>query len=180
MRLGWRDHLQTAGDLALLGYAVVLTAGLALPAASCAVGRYLESGFWPPGRVLWADFRRLLLPGLAAAGALAVAAGLVVLDVQALRSGRVPGGGPALVALVVAGLLIAGLAGLAVVTGPRAALRLATDRPALLVRASAVVGVALVLTVLVHPVLVPVLAGFTLFAMHVLVARLEPVARLNP
>ncbi|MEV6488732.1 hypothetical protein AB0M20_08855 [Actinoplanes sp. NPDC051633] len=173
----WRDAFRTGTDLAVVGFAVLLaalplvTAGAALLTASRAIGRYLETDSWPPGRLLWADFRRSLLPGLAASAVFVVVAGLIVLDVLALRSGRVPGGPPAMAAVAVAGLLIAGLSGLALVIGPRAALRLAGERPGTLAGAAAVASVALTLAVLIHPVLIPVLLGHTMFAMHVLASR---------
>src|SRR3954454_8388545 len=124
MRPGWRDAVQTAADLALVGFAAtlaclpVVTAGAALLTASRAVGHHLATGSWPSGRVVRADFRRLLLPGLAASAALAVVACFLVVDAVVLSSGRVPGGPPALAAvliaaLLIAGLLIAGLTGLA-------------------------------------------------------------------
>ena len=160
----------------MLASVPLVTAGAAVLTASRAVGHYLETDSWPSGRALWADFRRSLLPGLAASAVLAAIAGVLVLDALAVSSGRVPGGPPALAALiiaalVIAGLLIAGLGGLALVAGPRAALRTASDRPGLLAGVSAVAGVALTLAVLIHPVLVPVLFGHAIFAMHVLVAR---------
>ena len=54
--------------------------------------------------------------------------------------------------------------------GPRALLRLAAARPVVPVAAAGVVVLAAALVLLIHPVLTPVLLGYTLFALHVVAA----------
>ena len=83
----------------------------------------------------------------------------------------------------------AGFAGLVVVAavdrpaGTRvlaAALAMSVARPRTLAAATGVVTLAAVLAVLVHPVLVPVLVGYALFALHVVARRPAPGPRPNP
>ena len=193
----WRDSLRLAADLALLGIVVTLlslplvTAGAAVATGSHAIRHLITEGRWPSLADCWAVFRRRLLPGLAAGPAAAAFAGLaagpvvaafavlVVLDVAGLRRGAVPGGGPALVAVLTAAAFAAGYIALtAVVAGTgergvaREALALAFGRPVTVVAAAAVLTVAGLLATLVHPALVPVLAGYVLFALHVVTPRL--------
>jgi hypothetical protein len=170
MRRDWRETLTLAADLALLGLLMVaaalpvVTAGAAVTTGSAAVHRYLSDGRWPGPGFCWRVFRRSLLPGFGAAPACAAAVALVVLDLLALRAGRVPGGVPLMAVTIAAAALPAGYAGL-VLAG-------ASDRgPAVVARAAGVIVLAVLLAVLVHPVLVPVLAGYTLFALHVLARR---------
>ncbi|AGL17303.1 DUF624 domain-containing protein [Actinoplanes sp. N902-109] len=176
MRHDWRDTLRTATDLAVLGFAMtaaalpLVTAGAAVATGSAAVRHHLDTDSWPPARELWTVFRRTLLPGLAATALLLVVAALVLLDVAALRAGAVPGGLPLTVLLIVPGLLAVGFAGLlAVTTDLRAARALAT--PARLLAAGGVVALTVLLALLVHPVLTPLLAGYGLFALHVITRR---------
>jgi len=181
MRRDWRETVRIATDLALLGLLTalaalpVVTAGAAVATAGSAIHHHLEYDRWPAPGFCWSVFRRRLLPGLAATAGCLVAAALVVADVLALRAGVVPGGVLLLVLTVVVACLAAGCAGLLVVAdsarlagqpGPSAA-----GRPAAVVSAAAVLVVAVVLGALVHPVLVPVLAGYTLFALHVIARR---------
>ena len=193
-RRDWRDTVQVAADLALLGLLValaalpVVTAGAAVATGSAAVHHYLEHDRWPGTRFCWAVFRGRLLSGFLASAVFAAAMTLVVVDVLALRAGVVPGGTP-LIALTVAVVAVAaGYAGLVVVaagaeddarvTGTPPPARSGTvGRPVTVASAAGVVALAVFLGLLVHPALTPVMAGFTLFALHV-VARRTGVRRL--
>lgn len=177
---GWRDSVRSAADLALLGFLVtgaalpLVTAGAAVATGSAAIRHHLDHDGWPPARTSLRTFRRALLPGLAASAAVLLLAALVAVDVRALRAGAVPGGPVVTVAVLVAAGLGGGFAGLLAVAAPgrkplAAALRLA--RPALLAAATGVVALTVVLAVLVHPVLIPPLIGYGLFALHVLTRR---------
>ena len=180
----WRDSLRLAADLALLGIVVTLlslplvTAGAAVATGSHAIHHLTTRGRWPSLADCWASFRARLAPGLVAGPAVAVAVVLIVLDVAGLRRGAVPGGGPALVAVLTAAALAAGYVGLvAVLAGgrergaARAALTLAFGRPLAVVAAAAVLAVATLLAMFVHPALVPVLAGYAIFALHAVTRR---------
>jgi hypothetical protein len=92
-----------------------------------------------------------------------------------VSAGRVPGGLPVAAALILLAAGLAGLTALAVVetAGPRAVLRLAAARPVVPIAAAGVVVVAAALVLLIHPVLTPVLLGYTLFALHVVSASLN-------
>jgi hypothetical protein len=194
----WRDSLRLAADLALLGIVVtllslpLLTAGAAVAAGSFAIGHLIAAGRWPSFADLWAFFRRRLLPGLVAGPAVAVATVLVVVDVAALRRGAVPGGGPVLTAVLAVAALAAGYVALVAVragtvnAGPsgievldggaaRSALAIALSRPVVPLAAAGVLGVAALLAWFVHPVLVPVVAGYVLFALHVVTPRVTGV-----
>jgi hypothetical protein len=180
----WRDSLRLAADLALLGIVVTLlslpliTAGAAVATGSHAIHHVTTRGRWPSFADCWEAFRARLVPGLVAGPAVAVATVLIALDVAGLRRGAVPGGGPALVAVLTAAALTAGYAGLvAVLAGARSrgaareALTLALSRPPAAVSAAAVLAVAALLAMLVHPALVPVLVGYALFALHTVTAK---------
>ncbi|MET8154625.1 hypothetical protein ACIBSW_07700 [Actinoplanes sp. NPDC049668] len=183
MRRDWRDTVQVATDLALLGLVVtaaalpLLTAGAAVAAGSAAVHHHLAHDRWPSARLSWAVFRRALVPGLLAGPACVAAAALIVVDLLAVRRGAVPGGTPLLLLTATLVAAAAGYAGLAVV-----AIGARPDRPwrdaargvplnRALPAAAGVLALAGVLAVLVHPVLVPVLAGYALFALHVVARR---------
>ena len=180
----WRDTVRNAADLAILGFAAtvaslpLVTLGAAVGTASEAVRHFQAYETWPPISSLGATFRRRLAPGLWAGPALTAVAVLIGLDVLGLRRGVVPGGGPVLGAVLAATVLAAGLAALVAVLGgrPRTAYALAVARPPLLLAASGVVLVGGVLALLVHPALVPVLAGFALYALHAVTARLQPAS----
>ncbi|MFF0098120.1 hypothetical protein ACFYO8_02175 [Micromonospora sp. NPDC005257] len=193
---GWRDTLREATDLALLGFAVALTAlpvltlAPALATAAAALHDRSVTGAWPDARTSLTRFGRALPAGVAAGAVALAAAGLVAADLVALATGRVPGGGPALTltAVVVAALL--GYAGLVTVavgrTGSRgwraAARRVARacpERPGVWAAASGVCALAVLLGVLVTPVAVPILGGYALAALHALDAR-RPVAAPEP
>ncbi|MCA2213115.1 hypothetical protein [Jidongwangia harbinensis] len=181
VRPSWRDTVRLAADVALLGIVTtaaalpVVTAGAAAAAGSAAMHHFLEYDRWPTPAASWRVFRRSLLPGLAGtAGAL-----LLVLNLLALHRGVVPGGRvlTALTATLMvvaagyAGLLLAAF-GSAPHRGWRAALRqTAAARPAAVAATAGVILVAVVLAVLVHPALMPVLAGCALFALHGMARR---------
>jgi hypothetical protein len=190
VRPDWRESLSLAADLALLGIVTtiaclpVVTAGAALATASSAVDHACRERRLPSTMDIWSTARRALLPGFGATFVAAAAAGLLWLDLRGVASGRVPGGSPILVATGLLGLAGIATAAVAVVlvgrTGGqgwahaiRAAATLLGQRlwlgPAVLavLAVVAVLGMAL-------PVLVPVLTGMALFALHV-VAR--PLSR---
>ena len=181
MPVRWHDTVRTAGDLAVLGFLVFLaslplvTAGAAVLTGSAAVRHHLERDAWPSAEQNWRTFRRAFLPGLAGLAAVAVVAWLITVDLLAVSAGRVPGGLPVAAALILLAAGLAGLTALAVVetAGPRAVLRLAAARPVVPIAAAGVVVVAAALVLLIHPVLTPVLLGYTLFALHVVSASLN-------
>nr|WP_221380085.1 hypothetical protein [Actinoplanes polyasparticus] len=182
----WRDSLRFAADLALLGILVtlaclpVVTAGAALGTGSAALHRLLSIGRWPTAAECLLDFRTRLVPGLFAGPLVLAAAWLVVVDVAALRRGDVPGGAAAVAAVLLAAALGAGFAalvvGLAGSPAPHSVRRagaLAAGRPQALAATTGVALVAAALAAFVHPVLLPVLAGFALFAVHAVLFRLN-------
>ncbi len=151
----------------------MVTAGAAVATGSAAIRHHLDHDAWPSPRALGATFARALLPGLGWSVALVAAVALITIDFLAVRAGAAPGGPVALAALLVVALGVAGLAGLLAVTAsPPAAWRLA--RPGPLLASAGVVGLAALLAVLVHPGLIPVLAGYALFALHVVARRAGP------
>ncbi|HET6529420.1 MAG TPA: hypothetical protein VFH03_02205 [Actinoplanes sp.] len=172
MRHSWRDSVATAADLALLGFLVtlaavpVVTAGAAVLTGSRAVSVFLREDRWPSGRECRAVFRRAIRPGLAGSVVVAVAAALLAADLAALRSGAVPGGVPLMAVVALVALAGSGLTALAVVSWEQVPLR-AVARPRALIAASGVTGLVALLALLGHPVLIPVLVGFWLFAVHV-------------
>ena len=175
-RRDWRDTGRVAADLALLGLLVsaaalpVVTAGAAIATGSAAVHHYLEHDRWPGPRFCWRVFRRRLLPGFAVMLACAAAATLVAADLRALKAGWVPGG-PAMMAVTgVASIAAVGYLGLVVVAAGAGRDALA-GRPGTAVGMAGVVALAVLLGTLVHPVLVPVLAGYTIFALHAVARR---------
>jgi hypothetical protein len=180
MPVRWQETVRTAGDLAVLGFLVflaalpVVTAGAAVLTGSAAVRRHLEIDSWPSAGESWRTFRRSLLPGLAGLVAVAVVGRLIAVDLLAVSAGRVPGGLPVSVALILLAAATIGLTGLAIVeaAGPREVLRLAVARPVVPVALAGVVVLAAGLVLLIHPVLTPVLLGFTLFALHVVTGSL--------
>jgi hypothetical protein len=159
-------RLRLAADLALLGFLMTLaslplvTAGAAVAAGGAAIRHQLDHDSWPPPRVLAPVFRRALLPGLGVVALL----GLLALDLWALGTGLVPGGPPVLVVTAAVALAAAGCAGLLAAAAP--------IRPVPLAAASGTVLLAAVLTLLTHPLLLPVLAAYTLYALHALARRL--------
>ena len=187
MRRDWRETVRIATDLALLGFLVtcvalpLVTAGAAVAAGSAAVHHHLEHDRWPGVRATWAVFRRSFAPGLLAGLATAAAVLLLVVDVLAVRAGAVPGGAPLLaltVLLAAAGAGYGALVVVAVGADPAHSWRNAVAGLPGHGRAAAgvagVVTLTAVLAVLIHPALVPVLAGYALFATHVVTRRLSP------
>jgi hypothetical protein len=187
VRVDWRDSLSTAADVALIGIAVtvaaapLVTAGAAVRTGSVAVWHVIGGGSRATVGELWAVFRRSLLPGLAATVVVLAAAGLLVVDLVILSSGRVPG---APVALVLTGGLAAVGATLVALTvvrlgrepecgwvaAARWAGRTARHFPGTAVAVAFALVLAAVLAVLV-PATAPLLVGFALFALHVLTRR---------
>jgi hypothetical protein len=183
VRPDWRESLSLAADLALLGIVTtiacvpVVTAGAALATASSVVDHACRDRRLPSIMDIVRTARRALLPGFAATAVAMAAAGLLWLDLRAVAIGRVPGGYPVLVATALLGLAAIATAAVAVVLvgrtdglgwirAVRAAANLLSARPAL---APAVLGVLAVVAVLgvALPVLVPLLIGMALFALHV-------------
>jgi len=186
---GWLDTIRNASDLALLGILVtvgslgIVTAGAAVATASAAVHDWSADERWPGVRVTLGRFARGLLPGALPTLAAILGGGLLILNLAAIARDEVPGG----VALAVPTLLIliaaAGLAGLTVVevgrtggVGWRAAAKAALAggqrRPSAVLACAGVVALVGALGLMIIPVLVPVLAGYAIFAMHAVDRRL--------
>ena len=187
MRRDWRETVRIATDLALLGFLVTLaalplvTAGAAVAAGSAAVHHHLEYDRWPAARACWSVFRRSFVPGLLAGLAVAAAALLLAIDVLAVRSGTVPGGTPLLALTALLGVAGVGYGALVVVAvgaeperGRRAVAAGVARRGRAAAGAAGVLLLTALLALLVHPMLVPVLAGYALFALHVVTRRLSP------
>jgi hypothetical protein len=171
------SRLRDAADLALLGIVVtllslpVVTAGAAVGAGSAAVHHLVAYGRWPSFVECWASFRSRLVRGLWVGPSILAGAALVAADVAALRRGAVPGGAVATtLVLTAAAFGCAFLALLAV----RAGGAVVTYRPVTVCAAAGIVVVAGVLAIFVHPVLLPALFGYVLFAVHVVVRSLGP------
>ncbi|NMO54755.1 DUF624 domain-containing protein [Actinoplanes sp. TBRC 11911] len=165
-------HFRNAADLALVGILVtllslpVVTAGAAVGAGSAAVYHLVAYGRWPSFVEVWSSFRSRLVRGLWVGPVVLVAGGLVAADIAALRRGAVPGGAVATTLVVTAAAFGAAFLALLAV---RAGGAVVTYRPVTVCAAAGILLVAAVLAVFVHPVLVPVLAGYVLFALHVVV-----------
>ncbi|MEU8113957.1 hypothetical protein [Micromonospora sp. NPDC048947] len=187
-RRDWRDVARDAADLALLGILLtlaavpLLTAAAAAGTASAAVHDWTRTGSWPSARTTVRRFGRAVLPGVPVSLLALVGAALLAADLAALATGRVPGGPAALLvtALIAAGL--AGYGGLVVVevggngggrwwASARRAARACLDAPTRWAALTGVVALAGLLTVLVTPVAVPILAGYTVAALHAVAAR---------
>ncbi|MBQ0978268.1 MULTISPECIES: hypothetical protein [Micromonospora] len=187
-RRDWRDVARDAADLALLGILLVLaavplvTAAAAVGTASAAVHDWTRTGSWPSARTTVRRFGRSVLPGAPVSLLALTVAGLLAADLAALATGRVPGGPVALLvtALVAAGL--AGYAGLVVVevggngggrwrAATRSAARACLDAPTRWAALTGVTALAGLLAVLVTPVAVPILAGYTVAALHAVARR---------
>ncbi|MEV4510476.1 hypothetical protein AB0K00_16095 [Dactylosporangium sp. NPDC049525] len=183
-RRDWKDTVTVGADVALVGIAVtvcslpVLTAGAAVHAGSVAVRDIIDGSAVRPS-VLWRVFRRSLLPGAAATLATATAAWLLLFNLGAVASGRVPGGLPVLVGTgaVAAALLAAcafGVVHLAHHHSWPGALRWAAGavwrQPLTAAMVAGVSSIAAVIGALI-PVTAPLLVGYLLFAVHVIVAR---------
>ncbi|MFK3985305.1 hypothetical protein ACI2K4_33640 [Micromonospora sp. NPDC050397] len=189
-RPDWRDTLRNASDLALVGILTtvaalpVLTAGAAVATASAAVHHWSANETWPGVRPVLRGFRHALLPGVVATLVAGGTAALLTLNLLALGNGVVPGG-PVLIAVTaLLALSAAGLAGLTVVQigrqdgqGWRQAVRrawqVALGRPVVPLALAGVLALVAVLCGLVLPLLTPILAGYTLLALHATVRRIE-------
>ncbi|WP_435205788.1 hypothetical protein [Micromonospora sp. bgisy143] len=188
-RRDWRDVARDAADLALLGIlltlaaAPLLTAAAAAGTASAAVHDWTRTGSWPSARTTLRRFGRSALPGVPV-GLLALAVlGLLAADLAALAAGRVPGGPPVLAVTGLVSAALAGYAGLVVVeagrngggrwrVAARSSARACLDAPARWAALTGVTALAGLLAVLVTPVAVPILAGYTLAALHAVASRL--------
>ncbi|MET7424887.1 hypothetical protein [Dactylosporangium sp. NPDC005555] len=186
-----RDFTETvtvAADLALVGIAVtvcslpVLTAGAAVHAGSVAVRDIVDGS-----KVRVAELRRVflrsLLPGAVCTVAAATLGWLLLFNLGAVASGRVPGGLPVLVGTVAvaAALLAAGALGVVHLAHHHSwpgALRWAAGtvwrQPLTAAMVAGVSSIAAVIGAMV-PVTAPLLVGYLLFAFHVLAARRAPV-----
>jgi hypothetical protein len=179
----WGDRLRSAADLALLGVVLtlaslpVVTAGAAFTTGSFAMNHFVDHDTWPASRAVLAEFRRRLRPGLVAGPAVLAAAGLIALDLRALHRGVVPGGVPMIAVLLLAAAAGVGYLGLVVVRAGRPVpvvgrpASVAVRNPVAVAAATGVVGFTAVLGLLVHPVLLPALVGYALFALHVVARR---------
>ncbi|GGM61158.1 hypothetical protein ACFFX1_53990 [Dactylosporangium sucinum] len=187
MRRDWRETYTVMADVALVGLAVtaasvpLVTAGAALRAGSAAIASIVAGEGVDPRR-LWRIFRSSLLPGLAATALAVVVAWLLLFNVGAVASGRVPGGLPVLVGTGAAAVALLAVAVLTVVRlgrddvpGWRAAVRWAAGaawrQPVAAAMVAGVSTIAAALAAMV-PVTAPLLVGYLLFAAHIVTARL--------
>ncbi|MFG1882655.1 hypothetical protein [Micromonospora sp. NPDC049102] len=187
-RRNWRDVARDAADLALLGILLTLaaaplfTAAAAAGTASAAVHDWTRTGSWPSARATARRFARSVLPGVPVSLLAFTALGLLAADLVALAAGRVPGGPPALAVTGLVAAALAGYAGLVVVeagcngggrwrVAARSSARACLDAPAHWLALTGVTAVAGLLAVLVTPVAVPILAGYTVAALHAVAAR---------
>lgn len=111
---GWKEQLRRVAELALLGIVAVVfslavvTIGAVVSTLSAAVAHWIEHDELPSWSAMARELRRTFMPGLPV-GPIGLLAGLVVVvQVQWLGTGIVPGGGPAIGALLLAtGALLA-------------------------------------------------------------------------
>ncbi len=182
----WRETVRAAADFALLGFAVtlaalpVVTLGAAVATGSFATDRWFRERSMPGPRELGVAFLRGILPGLGATAVAAVGGVLLGVDLAAVGRGAVPGGTPMFVLSLVVAAQLAGLAALTVVgigagggwlAAVRWAGRAAMGAPLVPTALAVVLGVAALLGFLI-PVTSPILAGFVLFALHVVARRM--------
>ncbi|XVU22490.1 hypothetical protein ACQPZJ_35195 [Actinoplanes sp. CA-054009] len=167
------DSWRLAGDLALLGLVVSLaslplfTLGAAFLVGGATIRHHIVYGRWLTLAESWALFRARFVSGLLAGPALLAVGWLIAVDVAALSRGTVPGGRPAIVAVLVVASGLVGFAALVAALGSyRRARAAVAARPAVLAPLAGIVVLVAVLGMLVHPVLVPVLVGFALFAVQ--------------
>jgi hypothetical protein len=183
----WRDAAETAADFALLGIAVtvaalpLVTLGAALSVGTVATAHWYEHRTMPPVRDLARLYVRGILPGLGVLGVLVAAAVVLGLDLRLASSGRVPGGRALVILTLLTLVALLGLAALTLVergrgNGWRGAVReagrLAGRRPVIPL---ALAGIALLSGLLgsMVPVTSPLLVGYTVFACHIVTARLD-------
>lgn len=196
-RRDWRDVVRDAADLALLGILLtlasvpLLTAAAAAGTASAAVHDWVRTGSWPSARTTVRRFGGSVLPGVPVSLLALGVAGLLAADLAALATGRVPGGPVALLVTVLVAAGLAGYAGLVVVevggngggrwrTATRSAARACLDAPTRWAALTGVTALAGLLTVLVTPVAVPILAGYTVAALHAVAGRPSLATRPAP
>ncbi|GAA4253316.1 hypothetical protein [Dactylosporangium darangshiense] len=188
MRRDWRDTISVAADLALVGIVVtaasvpVLTAGAALRTGSAAV-RAIADGEGVDARAMWRLFRSSLLPGALAVAVAAACGALLVFNVGAVASGRVPGGSPALAGTCVAAAVLLAIGMLGIVRlgrdtsrsgwldALRWAGRTAWRQPGAAAAVAGVSAVAAALAVMV-PLTAPLLVGYALYGAHAVTARM--------
>ncbi|MGW5555644.1 hypothetical protein ACWER9_00280 [Micromonospora sp. NPDC003944] len=187
-RRDWRDVVRDAADLALLGIlltlaaAPLLTAAAAVGTASAALHDWTRTGSWPSAGTTVRRFGRSLLPGVPVSLLALTVAGLLAVDLAALGTDRVPGGTAALLVTALIAASLAGYAGLVVVevggngggrwrACARSAARACLDAPTRWAALTGVVALAGLLAVLVTPVAVPILAGYTMAALHAVTVR---------
>ncbi|HTJ34611.1 MAG TPA: hypothetical protein VL738_15400 [Dactylosporangium sp.] len=188
MRRDWRDTISVAADLALVGIVVtaasvpVLTAGAALRTGSAAV-RAIADGEGVDARAMWRLFRSSLLPGAVAVAVATACGALLVFNVGAVASGRVPGGSPALAGTCVAAAVLLAIGMLGIVRlgrdtsrsgwldALRWAGRTAWRQPGAAAAVAGVSAVAAALAVMV-PLTAPLLVGYALYGAHAVTARL--------
>ena len=178
-----RETFTLAADLALVGVCIVastvplITAGAGLATASQALDHWLDRRSWPTFGELLRTLRSALLPGIVASLAAAVVTIALVLDIAGLASGRVPGGRPVLVITVVVAAGIIALAALTIVEvgrreardwygAIRAAGQAAYRRPVLPLAIIAALLPAVIIGWMI-PVMLLILPGYGLFAVHV-------------
>ncbi|WP_053659826.1 hypothetical protein [Micromonospora sp. NRRL B-16802] len=191
-RRDWRDVARDAADLALLGIlltlaaAPVVTAAAAAGTASAAVHDWTRTGSWPSARTTVRRYGRSVLPGVPVSLLALAVTGLLAVNLAALATGRVPGGVVALAVTVLVAAGLAGYAGLVVVevggcrrwrAAARRAGRACLDAPTRWAAVSGVTALAGLLAVLVTPVAVPILAGYTVAALHAVAGRWPALAR---
>jgi hypothetical protein len=194
--------LALAGILMTVAALPVLTAGAAVGAASAATAKYTDQERFPGVRVTARHFGRGILPGIPPVLIATAAGALLRLDIHALDAGLVPGGRPLIWATVLLGLALAGFAGMVVVelgraaalsgseaetsgsgigtsrsaggwrTAAREAARLVTARPVLLAASAGIMAFTIGIGYLIQAILIPILAGYTLLALHVVRRRL--------
>ena len=185
----WRDTFRGATDLALVGFLTCLgalagvTAAAAVGTASAAIAQWCEYETWPSARETLRRFGRAVLPGVPVSLIVIVVGSLLAINVRALATGVVPGG-PVLIGVTrVVAAAAAGYAGLVTVaigrseargwrTAARAAARTAQARPGVPAALAGVLAIGAVLLVMVHPLIIPILAGYLLFGLHAVSRRL--------
>ena len=185
----WRETLRNATDLALLGLIStvaalpVVTAGAAVATASAALHHWIEHDSWPGIRPVLHGFVRAVPAGAGATGVAALVATLLGNNLLVLHRGLVPGGTALIVVTALLTAAAGGLAGMTVVqvgrqggrgwcTAARLAGRTALRRPAAPIASAGVLALTTTLGLLVLPPLTPVLAGYTLLALHAATRRI--------
>jgi hypothetical protein len=144
---------------------------------------WAEFGSWPGFRANLRRFGRALLPGIPATLVALGVTALMIIDLSAVSRGVVPGGTVLTAATGLLILAVGGFAGLVVVAigrrggegwipSVRAAFQLAQGKPTTLVACAGITGLTILLSVMIMPILTPILAGYTVLALHAAVRRL--------